>query len=54
MSLTCRVWCGVSNDYAAIICQASLFITTAQIGQGWRRQSPGKESTELCVHRSWY
>jgi len=48
MSLTCSVRCSVSNNYAAIICQASLVIVTAQIGRGRRRQSPDKESTELC------
>lgn len=48
MCETCSVWCGVSNNYADILCQGSLVITTAQIGLRRRRQSPDKVSTELC------
>jgi hypothetical protein len=48
MCVTGRVWCGVSNNYAAIMYQTSLVIIIAQIGQGRRTQSPDKECTELC------
>lgn len=50
MSVTCSVWCGVSNNYAAIICQASLLIITRQIGDNLHM----RKVENFVVNRSWY